>query len=83
MGVGVCAVVLLYLYRYARSEQGKKMYRELAHRVQKGGKWVDKWAEETRHRAMEVGAETADNISQKAHAEAERIRRHMNAVAVE
>ena len=52
-------------------------------KLQESNKWAEHLVEHTRQKAMEVGVGTADRISQKARDAAERMQRHMNAIAVE
>lgn len=81
LGVGIIAS--LCMYRYARSAQGENMRRAMMQKLQESNKWAEHLVEHTRQKAMEVGVGTADRISQKARDAAERMQRHMNAIAVE
>ncbi|MBQ5750116.1 MAG: hypothetical protein IIV86_02185 [Bacteroidaceae bacterium] len=83
VGVGVGVVATMCMCRYARTAQGEKMRRAMERKLREGNQWAEQMVERTRHKAMEVGVETADMLSHKAHDAAERMQRHMNAVGVE
>ena len=83
LGVGVGALAAMCLYRYVRSAQGEMMRSTIEQKLQEGNEWAEQMVERTRHKAMEMGVESAEKLSQKAHDAAERMQRHMNAVAVE
>lgn len=83
VGVSVGVVAAMCIYRYARTAQGEKIRRNMERKLQEGNEWAEELVERARHKAMEVGVETADKLSQKAHDVAERMQHHMNAVSVE
>ena len=83
MGVGIGIVAGVYMYKYAKSAKGKKMRNTLAQQIRQSSEWTEHLIDDTRRKAMEMGANTADNVSAKAHNAAEQLKKRMNAVAIE
>ena len=83
VGIGVCAMVAVYIYRYIRSAHGARMRAELLHQMHEGSKWAETLLHNARSKASESPTSATDNMSQQARKAADRLQRHMNAVAVE
>ena len=83
VGIGVCAMVAVYIYKYIRSAHGAKMRAELMHQMHEGSKWAETMLRNARRQTAEMPAPSADNMSTQARKVADRQQRHMNAVAIE
>ena len=83
MSIGVGIAAAYCLYRYAKCSHGEKMRNELLQHIHDSCQWADKVLKHARDKALEDGVEVADRISKESQKVAEKLQRHMNAVAIE
>ncbi len=60
MGVGVLAGICIY--RYATSDQGRKMRKEIAHVMRDSSQYFDSIAEAARNKAAQVNAKMDEKV---------------------